>query len=53
MFGGWSASDLQPGSYAGFLSDNVAVDRLGLTVAWEARVHLVLGLLAEEDFLDQ
>ncbi len=45
-------SELQPGTYAAWVEDNAAFDTLGLVVAWEVRRHLVLGLLAEDDFVD-
>ncbi len=45
-------SHLQPGTYAAWVEDNAAFDTLGLVVAWEVRRHFVLGLLAEDDFVD-
>ena len=44
--------DLQPGSYLAWVGDNATFDGLGLVVDWELRRHLVLGLLAEDDFVD-
>ncbi|HLU38365.1 MAG TPA: hypothetical protein VK081_03210 [Planctomycetota bacterium] len=46
------ASELLPGSFAGWLAASAAFDQLGLDVAWEDRRHFVIGLLAEEDFVD-
>jgi hypothetical protein len=43
---------LAPGTYVAWMQDVPSLDGLGLTVAWRASGHLVVGRLGPEDFVE-
>jgi len=45
-------SGLPSGSYLAWVGANAAFDAMGLDVQWDGARHLVIGWLAEEDFVD-
>ena len=42
----------QPGTYVALVHQNPAIDELGLEIDYDLQLHVVCGVLAEEDIVE-